>query len=173
MPLAPRPSAAPGGTGAAATFLDRRRCVLVWSILAGAAAVAPVLAAVGVGAAGGPALKGPPALLVLAVLAAATLADAVMAYVVPGVMRRRLAAIPPSAVESAVGSQFVIASALGLSAALVASVAHFLTGEAAALALLALPAAVLLHWFPSEARWASRLPAPAPGAPPAHPLVRG
>jgi hypothetical protein len=144
----------------------------VWSVLAAAAAAAPVTA-VAVGALGQAAVQGPPALLVLAVLAAATLGESVMAFVVPGVMRRRQSGSPPAAVEAAVGSQFIVGAALGASAAFVASVAHFITGEPAALWLLVLPAVVLLRWFPSDARWEARRPEPAPGAPAPHRMVRG
>jgi hypothetical protein len=79
--------------------------------------------------------------------------------------------VPPRALP---GVQTIVACALYVGAGLFACVANFLTREPLFLAIALLPAAVLVHWFPSESRWARLTPATPgePGAPRRSSMIR-
>jgi hypothetical protein len=142
--------------------LDRRKTHLVW--LGIALGMAGAVAAALLGAAVVPA-SAPPGLGTILLLVATPIAaiDLAMAYVVPGRMRR----IPGAAAapEASAASQTIVASALAVGSALMSCVFFFVAREPLLLLLVLPSAAVLLHWRPSEERWARLLPAGAAAEP--------
>jgi hypothetical protein len=103
-----------------------------------------------------------PLLLAAAPLTAVELAAT---YVLTASMRRRAAAAPvPPAQEVVAAVQVIVAAALAEGAALFACLCHYLTREPLFLLLAAACGAVIVHWYPSEARWARLLPRGPPGA---------
>jgi FtsH-binding integral membrane protein len=148
---------------------SRRQVRVVWLAMA-AALVAAVVAAIA-GSTLVPANEGSSQLatIFLVVSAPLTAIELAMAYFVTGRLRRRP---PPGAdPESVASSQVIIASALPLGATFLSCVFFFVAREPLQL-LLAVPcAAVLLHWRPTEARWARLLPT-APGAPGPRRMIR-
>jgi hypothetical protein len=97
-----------------------------------------------------------------------------MAFVVTANMRRKAGSARGPSVEAAAGVQTIVACALSVGPGLFACVGHLLTKDPLFLAIAILPAAVLVRWFPSEARWARITPATpaAPGAPQRSRMVR-
>jgi hypothetical protein len=165
-PRVPRPSSPSSPPTPPAA--SRRALLFVWSALAAATAVAPAAAFLGARLVP-PAPEGRDLGTVLLLVAASMVAvELVVAYVLTARIRRTA---PPG--DGSAATQTIVASALAAGAAIACSVFHFVTGEPLLLPLAAPPAAVLLHWFPSEARWA-RLggAAPAAGPGPRRPMVR-
>jgi hypothetical protein len=110
--------------------------------------------------------------ILLPAVALVTAADLAMSYVVTGTIRKRAASAGAPAREAAAGTQTIVASALAIGAAIFACVGHFVTGDKL-FVLLVLPcAAVLVHWFPSESRWARITPAGPADAPPPRRMMR-
>ena len=97
--------------------------------------------------------------ILLPVVALITAMDLVMAYVVTGSIRKRAATTSGPSLAAVAGTQTIIACGLAFGAALFACVGHFITGEKLFLVLVLPSAAVFLHWFPSESRWARLTPA--------------
>jgi hypothetical protein len=150
--------------------LTRAQARAVWSVLA-AALVVLVLAAVG-GAAAFPGARPPRQLGTIFLFVAGPMValDLGMAYLVTSRMRRRYGPVAPEALAA---TQVIVASALAVGAALVCCIFFFVAREPLLLLLVLPCAAVLLHWFPSRARWATLVPGAASAAPRArNPLVR-
>lgn len=160
--LVPSPARAP-------VPLDRRQASIVWLAMAGALVGAVVLAIVGSTLVPANAGSSSLAILFLLVSAPLTAVELAMAYVLPARVRRTA---PPGAPPDAIAAtQTIIASALSLGATFLSCVFYFVAREPLQL-LLAVPcAAVVLHWRPTEQRWARLLPA-APGAT-ANRMIRG
>jgi hypothetical protein len=154
-----------------APVLHRDKARIVWSALA-LALVAALVASIAVPM---PAPRDPAlARVLLVAVAALTVADLVAAYVVTAAIRRKAGTSEGVPREAAPGVQVIIASALALGSGLFACVAHLLTRDPVFLGLVLPPAALLVHWFPSEARWTRIMPAGpgAPGAQPARSMIR-
>ncbi len=103
---------------------------------------------------------------------ALTAVELVAVYLLTASLRRRAAAAPvPPPPEAIAAVQVVVAAGLATGAALFACLCQYLTRERLFLLLVAACAAVLVHWYPSDARWARLLPGGPPGAG-ARPMVR-
>ena len=169
---------APAGASPA-PVLSRAQARVLWAVMAAALGAAVALSATLRAPRPPPRELGP---VLPGVVALVAVADAVMAYALTASIRRRAGSArgpfpdltKAFAVEAAPGMQILIACALSFGAGLFACVGHFLTRDPLFLAIVALPAAVLVHWFPSQSRWARITPpAPAtPGAPQRSGLVR-
>ncbi len=149
--------------------LSRAQARLVWSVLA----VMLVAAVVGasIGAATVP-MPGDPQIGTLLLIVACVMVpvDLAASCLVTSRMRRRPAAgVLP---ESLAGTQMIVGSAVALGAGLMCCVFFFVSREPLLLALVIPCAAVLLHWFPSQGRWAALASPPAPGEPRRNPMVR-
>jgi hypothetical protein len=110
--------------------------------------------------------------VLLPAAALVTVVELAMSYVVTRTIRRRAGSAGALAREAAAGTQTIVASALALGAAIFACVGHFITGEMLFVLLVPPCAAVLVHWFPSESRWARITPAGTADAPPARRMMR-
>ncbi len=110
--------------------------------------------------------------ILLPFIALVTAMDLVLAYAVTGSIRKRAVAGSGPSLAAVAGTQTIIACGLAFGAALFACVGHFITGERLFLVLVLPSAAVFLHWFPSEARWARLTPGAAGTAAPARRLMR-
>lgn len=164
MTISPPPRGAPAP-------LTRAQARLVWSALAFSLASAFVASALAPSVLRQPA-NPELAKILLPIVALVTAMDLALAYVVTASMRRRAGGGGTAALEAAAGTQVILASGLAFGAALFSCVAHFITGEWLFLLLVLPCAAVLLHWFPSESRWARIGPAAAGGAAPARRMMR-
>jgi FtsH-binding integral membrane protein len=143
--------------------LNRRQASVVWLAMAGALAGAVVLAVVGSMLVPANAGSSSLATIFLLVSAPLTAVELAMGYVLARRVRR--AAPLGASPDANAASQTILASALALGATFLSCVFFFVAREPVQL-LLALPcAAVLLHWRPTEARWARLLPA-VPGSAP-------
>jgi hypothetical protein len=150
--------------------LTRAQARVVWSVLA-AAFVVVVVAAI-VGAAAFPGARPPRELGTIFLFVAGPLValDLGVAYLVTSRMRRRFGSIAPEALAA---TQVIVASVLAVGAALVCCIFFFVAREPLLLLFVLPCAAVLLHWFPSRARWAALVPGAAAAAPARrNPLVR-
>jgi hypothetical protein len=147
--------------------LTRAQARVVWTVIAVVLAAAVVAALTGA-AAVPPDAPSPIGTVFLLVAGPMVVIDLGVAYFITSRMRRRAA---PGALAGAVaGTQVIVASAIALGAGLMCCVFFFVAREPLLLLLVLPCAAVLLHWFPSEARWAAITPgaaAPAGRNPPA------
>ena len=154
-----------------APVLTRAQARVVWSALAAALAVA-VAGSIAIS----PVAPPDPALtrLLLLVVAVLTVANLGGASIVTAAIRRKAGTAEGIPREAAPGVQTIVASAMAIGAALFSCIAHFLTRDPVFLALVLAPAALLVRWYPSEARWARISPVAtgSQGAQPARRMIR-
>ncbi len=144
--------------------MTRRTAVFTWAALL----VVPLaFLAVALGIAGvpsAPSLAGP----VLALAAAASIANVVLAWTLPPRLGPRAAHE-----REAVGfARALVSLALGEAAALAPAVAHIVTHDARLLALFTADVVALAGLYPSRRRWAALLPHGAPDLHAADPAAR-
>ena len=151
-------------------MLGRRQARTVWSVVAAVLGVA--VAAAIVGAAAVPALAPQPmvATVFLLVAVAVVPLDLGIGWFLTSQIRKR--ASPAAPRDAVASSQVIVGSASALAAGLICCVFFFVSRQPLLLLLVVPCAASLLHWFPSEGRWASLAWRPAPGERPRHPMVR-
>jgi hypothetical protein len=132
--------------------LTRAQARIVWTVIA--VVLAGAVAAALAGAAAVPRdAASPIGTVFLLVAAPMVVIDLGVAYFITSRMRRRAApGAPPGAVAA---TQVIVASAVALGAGLMCCVFFFVSREPLLLLLVLPCAAVLLHWFPSEGRWAA------------------
>jgi hypothetical protein len=159
----------PSSTTPKMVALTRAQARLVWSLLAGLVAVAVVAAIFGASVL--PAKADPEHGRLFLILAAVFVpVDLAVGYFVASRIRTRPAPSMPS--DAIAGTQVIVGCAVAVGASLLCCVFYFVGREPLVLLLVFPCVAMLLRWFPSEARWAALAPAPAPGAPPRNPMVR-
>jgi hypothetical protein len=90
--------------------------------------------------------------ILLAIGAFLTLVELPMAYVLTAIMRRK--ALPGTPPDTLAATQTIVACGFAEGTALFAAVGRFATGEPLFFLFMAACAAVIVHWFPSDARWA-------------------
>ena len=151
-------------------MLGRRQARTVWSVVAAVLGVA--VAAAIVGAAAVPALAPQPMVATVFLLVAGVVVplDLGIGWFVTSQIRKR--ASPAAPRDAVASSQVIVGSASALAAGLICCVFFFVSRQPLLLLLVVPCAASLLHWFPSEGRWASLAWRPAPGERPRHPMVR-
>jgi hypothetical protein len=145
--------------------LTRGQAVIVWTALFAMLVLAVVLSTVVELREPDPAL----ARTVFPVIALMSVAQIVAGPVVLRSMRKRAAPSPELAAGLA-GTQMIVACSLAMGVGLFAAVLNLLTRERLFLAFAGAAAAVLVWWFPSEARWARLSGA---GAARTNPMMRG
>jgi len=147
--------------------LKRPQAVILWSALAAAVVVFTVLSAVL------PPQRYQPELarMLLPVIALLSVGDVVAGSFVLRSMRRNAATLSPELAAGFAGTQMIVACGMAVGIALFANVLTMVTGERLFLAFAGGAAAVLVWWFPTEARWARLSVAGAP-TPRANRLVR-
>jgi NADH:ubiquinone oxidoreductase subunit K len=148
--------------------LTRRQAVLVWLMTAALLVAAPVVAVVAAASVSAPPGARGLAAVFLLVAAPMTAVDLALAYVTA---RMRRSAPPGANSEALAATQTIVASALVFGAATMSCIFFFVSREPLLLLLVLPCAAVLLHWRPTEARWARLAPA-APGSPAARRMIR-
>jgi hypothetical protein len=150
--------------------LTRSQARIVWSAMT---------AALGIAVVGSLAIQlpGPPprelAGILLPVAAFLAVADAIAVRFVTASIRRKAGTHGGPASEAAPGVQTIVACALAVGPGLFACIGHLLTRDPVFLAIVLVPAALLVRWFPSEAHWARITPVvAAPGEPRRSSMIR-